>query len=140
MGAWMSVRAAACLGVAALATGCSNTPVLQGRVISGNISFIAVVDGNDSRLSGEGAGIDGAEITARGGSARTLIGDATSRRDGSFSLKLREGVSYTRPIEVVAEADGFRQASGEMIIPPAGRKLLIILPPTGRAGAATGAK
>lgn len=114
--------------------GCAASPVIQGKVIEGNLSFIAVVDQSDERLQKEGLGevsIEARTGSARGGNA-TLAG-TDSKPDGAFTLKFKEQSVLTRPVEFVAEKAGYQPAKVEMIKPAPGRQLLIILTPVGKA-------
>jgi hypothetical protein len=116
--------------VAVLASGCAQTHSVKGKVISGNLSFIAVVDQGDERLKGEG--LPEAQIAVRadvGSVAGYLFGEAKSGETGDFILKFKEQNAFLKPVEFSAEKDGFQPAKGLMHIPPARRRLLIILTP-----------
>jgi hypothetical protein len=121
----------------AAGAGCNSMPTLQGKVIQGNLSFVAVVDSGDERLKSDG--LAGAQVVVRGDPRRGSVVVAESETDskGSFTLRFKDQSVFLRPAEFGADKAGFRPARGEMSLPPSDRRLLIILAPLGVSGSAT---
>lgn len=108
--------------------GCT-TRSIEGRVISGRASLATVADPADDRMdtdSDEATGVEGAEIVAvsLGGS---VLGSATSNRDGIFKIKLP--VRFGNRATIQAEAEGFVRCSSELYPPGDGRRILVVLQP-----------
>lgn len=103
---------------------------LKGKVIRGDISYIAVVDANDPRL--EGPGLSGATLSLETDPdklRREFVGDAVSDGAGNFSISVqRPGAGiliYDVGLEVRRKGyEGVRQM---FRLPPKGKRMLITL-------------
>jgi len=123
------------LAVAAAATGCAPY-TLRGKVVEGEVSFIAVVDADDPRL--DGPGLSGAMLTLQTDPQRLnrkTVGSAVSDADGGFSIPVNEvgaGVLiYDMGLE--ARKKGYSPAEQFFRLPPAGKRVLVLLAPGGSA-------
>ncbi len=127
------MRSASIVMVAALASalvGCGSTYTLKGKVIQGDISFIAVVAQDDPRL--EGAGVSGVAIELETDPDRLnkeTIGEVVTAGDGSFSIGVdRVGAGLFRyDIGISAEKRGFEIARSQFNLPPSDRRVLVIM-------------
>jgi hypothetical protein len=131
----MMMRSALCACAAAfvaLVAGCGGQASrISGKVIRGDISFLVVVDSSDPRLKGEG--LPGAQVEVRSTPERgaVLLAGATSDAKGNLTLAVRDGSAILRPAEFSASLDGYVPTSSVMSIPPADKRLLIMLKPGG---------
>jgi len=110
--------------------GCSATHVIKGKVIQGNLSFVAVVDQGDERL--KSAGIADVDISARadvGKVAGYLFAQGETDAKGDFSMKFKDQSLFLKPVEISASKIGFQPATGSLSLPPGDRRILIILAP-----------
>jgi len=118
------------LGLAAGVSGCSQTHAIKGKVIPGNLSFVAVVDRGDERLKTEG--LADATIEARadvGNVGGFLFGEAKSDAKGDFTMTFKEQGVFLKPVEFTVMKDGMQTARGTMNLPSDQRRLLIIMTP-----------
>lgn len=126
-----TLRAALCSACAFLCASCS-TYQLKGKVVEGEISYIAVVEADDPRLTGPGIHATRIELWNDPTRLnRELIGEVMSDQSGSFSIPVEEigagflmydvGVKTDRPEYVPAELN-FR-------LPPKEQRILIMLEP-----------
>lgn len=112
-------------------TGCT-VYSLQGKVIEGDISYIAVVDASDERL--DGPGLAGAAIsleTDPGKLRREHVGDAVSGAGGAFSIRVnRTGAGVLiYDVGIKAQRPGYEGVRQIFRLPPSGKRLLIFLHP-----------
>lgn len=117
--------------------GCQQTHTVKGKVIEGNLSFVAVVDQGDERL--KGGGMAEADVAARAdvGSVGGYVFAQTKSDDkGNFTLKFKEQNVFLKPVEFSATKEGFQPARGQMNLPPAQHRLLIIVTPKKAAAGA----
>jgi hypothetical protein len=112
-------------------SGCAGHAAIEGRVVEGKVSYVGLVDPNDSRLKGEG-GVAGAAISARtvvenqGG---RNLDQATSDAKGNFHLNVKEQSAFARPTQFNVTKEGYITADGAVPFPPSDRRVLIILKP-----------
>jgi hypothetical protein len=133
-----TLRVALFVSMGLLAMGCSQTHVVKGKVITGNLSFVAVVDQGDARLKSEGLTEALVAMRADVGTVGGFqFGEAKTDQRGDFTVKFKEQNVFLKPVEFSATKDGYQPARGVMNIPPAERRLLIIVAPN---KAASGAK
>jgi hypothetical protein len=122
----------ALLALATLIAGCADYR-LQGRVIAGDASYIAIVDADDPSLT-QGRGLPGATVTITTDPerlSREQAGSGVTRPDGSFAVEFTEpgggfllydvGVRVTRP--------GYAPAELFLELPKSSRRLLVVLAP-----------
>jgi hypothetical protein len=97
---------------------------MKGRAITGSAGIVTVVP--DDGAHEDRPGVEGVEVTVRtaGGG---IIGTATSKADGRFSLKTSSDRARGQ-VEVIAEREGYPRQRGTVVFPGAGRLLLVILP------------
>lgn len=111
--------------------GCAGHAAIEGRVVEGKVSYVGLVDPNDSRLKGEG-GVPGATIAARtvvenqGGRS---LDQATSDAKGNFHLNVKDQSAFSRATEFNATKEGYITANGAVPFPPSDRRVLVILKP-----------
>ena len=106
---------------------CSTMKVV-GRVVSGEISHVGVVDGSDSRLKTKG--LDGIEVTisqAAGGGSSAMLGRAVSTGGGHFSIAVDPNAWPTDRVQVRATGDNYATARGLVFLPREGQQLLILM-------------
>jgi len=130
-----AISAVFCLlpALAALASlaGCSPYQ-MRGKVIEGDISFVAIVDADDPRL--DGPGISGAELrlsTDPEKLNRERIGTTISSGDGSFTIPVDElgaGV-LLYDVGLQVRKSGYQPANQMFRLPPSERRVLVILTP-----------
>jgi hypothetical protein len=114
-----------------LATGCTSYS-LQGKVIAGDISYVAVVDASDERLSGPGlVGASLALETDPGKLKREHVGDAVSSSDGSFSIRVnRPGAGLLiYDVGIRVQRNGYEGVQQIFRLPSSGKRVLVILRP-----------
>jgi hypothetical protein len=122
--------AGALLLLAALA-GCAPY-TLQGKVIEGDITFIAIVDADDPRL--EGPGLANAEVRLQTDPQRInreVVGTTISSGDGTFSIPFSEigaGV-LLYDVGLQVRRGGYQRAEQMFRLPPSDRRVLVILCP-----------
>ncbi len=122
----IAVAAAALVSLLAVPA-CSSTKV-AGRIVSGEISHVGVVDGSDSRL--KTTGLDGIEVTiARtgGSGSSSVIARAVTTGGGNFSMKVDSNAWPTDRVRVRATGDDYATARGLVFLPREGQKLLILM-------------
>lgn len=119
------------LAAAAALVGCAGKAIITGKVIQGDVSFMGVVDANDERLAKPG--LAGAEVAVVSDpdrpAASSNLGQATSDATGAFSIKVSDQSAYMRPAGFSARKEGYISTTGVMALPPADRRLLVILQP-----------
>jgi len=125
-------HAAALLLICALFIGCGPGYELRGKVIRGDISFIALVDSDDPRL-GE-PGVAGVELRLQSDPnklSRETLGETISEGDGSFSIGVdRIGAGlFMYDVGLSADRRGFEHATSQFNLPPSGKRVLVILRP-----------
>jgi hypothetical protein len=114
-----------------LATGCTSYS-LQGKVIAGDISYIAVVDASDERFNGPG--LVGASLsleTDPGKLKREHVGDAVSSSDGWFSIRVnRPGAGLLiYDVGIRVQRNGYEGVQQIFRLPSSGKRVLVILRP-----------
>jgi len=124
-------RSLALASLATIAAGC-NSYVLKGKVIHGEISIVAVVPDTDPRLQGEG--LANAQIRLENDPEklrREIVGEAVSGANGDFSIPFKKvaGNLLMYDVGLTGRKQGYRPATLNFRLPPAGRRILIILTP-----------
>lgn len=127
-------RFATALSIAAMtvAGGCAGY-TLQGRVTEGDISYAAVLDQSDSRLSG-GRGIPGVQValeTDPGRLKREFVGESVTDGDGNFSIRVaRPGAGILLyDVGIEARRKGYEGVRQSFRLPPKGKRVFITLRP-----------
>jgi hypothetical protein len=105
---------------------------MHGRVVEGDVSYIAVVDKEDPRL--KGVGLEGVLLRAQiqpGTLGAKTVSQETSDMAGNFSLPVDEWGAGLIDMEsgVLARRRGFKSAEGTFRLPSSGRRVLIVLAP-----------
>jgi hypothetical protein len=123
----------AALGLLVLAMAGCETYVLRGQVISGNTPAVLIVESDDARLQ-SGMGIMGAKINLTldpRSLGREPLGETVTSTDGSFSmpLDLFGAGTLLHEVGVVARAQGYNATTGEVILPSAKKRMLVIMVP-----------
>lgn len=123
LGAMVFVLTVAALG------GCSPY-ALKGRVVTGDFSYIAVVDANDPRL--DGTGIPSAHVelwTDPEHIRRKRVGSTVSDGDGWFSIKVDEFGAGVLEYDVglFAQREGFARAQQAFRLPSQRQRILVVL-------------
>jgi len=131
------IRLVVLLALGALLVGCGSGYQVRGKVIQGDISFIAVVAGDDPRL--EGPGIPGVVVTLVSDPNKLnkeTLGESISSGDGSFTIGVdRVGAGFFRyDAGMSANRRGYELAVSQFNLPPGDRRVLIML----RPGVSTG--
>ena len=111
--------------------GCAAKPLVSGKVITGSIDFIGVVDKSDERLAKDGVPDVTVRALANPGTSPVRIGSVTSDAKGDFGLSITDQNSLIRNVRFEAEKPGYLPAGGTMNIPPSDKRLLIIMRPSG---------
>ncbi|MFG0252160.1 MAG: hypothetical protein ACF8NJ_04720, partial [Phycisphaerales bacterium JB038] len=101
-----------------VATGC--TPILRGKVVSGEVSFVAIVKADDPRLERPGL----ANVTIQFNSdpdslGRKPLGQAITDEMGwlEMPIELPAAGLARYEIEVIARHSGYAHARGTFILP-----------------------
>lgn len=111
----------------ALLQGCAPATI-SGRVIEGEVAFVAVVESGDPRLSEPGlAGVKVEASVPRGQAQGGVFARADSKRDGAFSIPVKNAGMLKYPIEISAKSDGYLPTRNQLMVPASGRKVLVIL-------------
>jgi len=126
-------RAAALLAVACsllVLTGCGYT--MRGKVVEGEVTYIAIVDANDPRL--EGRGVGGVNISLETDPdrlSREQVGRTVSQQDGSFSMDVDAfGAGFLQyDVGITAHRRGFETATNLFRLPSSGKRILIMMAP-----------
>lgn len=105
---------------------------LQGKVIPGDISYVAVVDADDPRL--EGDGISGAQLRLETDPSRLssdVVGETVSGPDGAFTMPFNKvgGGVLMYDVGITARREGYSPVQHQFKLPPPSRRLLIMLAP-----------
>ena len=105
---------------------------LKGKVIKGDISFIAIVADDDPRLTDPG--IPGVRIALQSDPDKLnkeTLGEAVSSGDGSFSIRVdRVGAGFFMyDVGLSADRRGFERTTSQFKLPPGDRRVLIMLRP-----------
>jgi hypothetical protein len=116
--------------IAAL-TGCESY-AMKGHVIRGDVSYVEIVDADDERL--DARGIPGVRVGAHldpGRLNRKFLGSSTTDQNGNFQLPIDEfGAGFLEyDISVVAYKKGYMGAEQFFMMPPASKRVLVILAP-----------
>ncbi len=106
---------------------------LKGRVVAGEVSYIAVVDGDDPMLTG-GVGVAGARVTLETDPERLnrkVVGTAVSAADGSIEVPFDEigGGFLEYDAGVRVSRAGYQSAELYFELPKGSKRLLIVLAP-----------
>jgi len=127
------------LGVLAFALGgCGGVSAVrvEGKAIEGSVSFIAAVPANDPRLIGPGIEGVKVEIVSKvGNTQNSVVGSATSGKDGAFNVRLGDPNAVKASAEFRAAATGYLPSTNTLLIPPPDMRVLVILK---RSGAGSG--
>lgn len=105
---------------------------MKGRVVEGDISFIAIVDADDVRFQNQP--VEGVLLRARVDPGRVsgkTVAQETSDADGNFSLPVDEfgaGV-VDMDVEVLARRSGYKSAESVFNLPRDGKRVLIMMAP-----------
>ena len=117
-------------------SGCSSTTrTVTGMVLPGKASVVTLVAADDPRLESPGVGDVHLRFTHGRGTPASLA-ETTTRPDGSFSLRIAEGLVRGR-IEVIATGPTVLTCRGAVYLPTDDRRLLVIVEPKGAAGVST---
>lgn len=105
---------------------------MQGRVVEGDVSYIAVVDKDDPRL--KGIGLEGVLLRAQiepGTLSAKTVAQETSDMKGEFALPVDEWGAGLIDMEgaVLARRRGFKSAEGTFKLPSSSRRVLVVLAP-----------
>ncbi len=115
--------------LAALAAGCSPYS-LRGRVIEGDVSFVAIVDAADPRLSSPGVASATLELVSNPERLnRKTIASGISGPSGEIDVRVDElgaGV-MTYDVSLTTRRDGFAAATGIFRLPPDSKRVLVML-------------
>jgi len=116
--------------LAPLLLGACSSYTLRGKVIEGDVSYVAVVDREDARL--EGDGVAGAVVTLQSDPdklSREMVGEAVTDGEGNFSIPIRKvGAGFLiYDVGLEARAKGYTGASHVFRLPPGGRRVLVML-------------
>jgi len=132
-------RIALAVGALALAlcfgTGCSSYS-LKGKVIEGDISYVAIVGQDDPRLQQEGIGSVSLRLeTDPDKISRETAGEGLSQADGSFSVPFNQmgGGVLLYDVGLSARKPGYETVEHAFRLPPKNRRILVIMRP-GSAG------
>lgn len=126
-----AVQAAWLVAAFAAAAGCSPYTV-RGKVIQGDVSFVAVVEDSDPRLVGPG--LSGASVelwTDPEKLNRKRVAVQTSDSNGDFAMPFSEtGAGLLQyDVGVVARRDGYSGAETNIGLPSSSKRLLIMMKP-----------
>jgi hypothetical protein len=120
------IRTIVMLALGTLCAACA--PVrIQGTVVEGDVTFIALVNADDPRLKGKG--IADAKVAAVPQGAPGAAVRGVSDEKGRFSLPLKGTSDLIRPWSFEAAAPGYVTAREVSPTPTAGQRLLIHLQP-----------
>jgi hypothetical protein len=127
-----SLAATIALFVVALALPGCNSYTLEGRVVAGDISYAAVVDGDDPRLADQG--ISGASIrleTDPNRLSREVVGETVTSSDGSFRIPFKKvgGGVLMYDVGITVRRDGYQPATLQFRLPPGAKRLLVMMAP-----------
>ncbi|TVQ31238.1 MAG: hypothetical protein EA376_10225 [Phycisphaeraceae bacterium] len=111
-------------------TGCGYT--MRGKVVEGDVTYVAIVDTDDPRL--EGRGVGGVNImleTDPDRINREQVGRTVSQQDGSFSMDIDAfGAGLLQyDVGITAHRRGFETAQNIFRLPSSGRRILIMISP-----------
>ncbi len=126
----MLLAGAMCLLLCLLATGCS--PVVRAKVVSGEVSFVALVKADDERL--DRPGLPGVTLLFNSDPdslGRKRLGQAVTDEAGwvEMPIDLPAAGLARYEIEIIARRSGYAHARGTFILPGAGQRVLIFLKP-----------
>lgn len=125
----------ACAGLLALVavalSGCSPYS-LKGKVIAGDISYIAIVEADDPRLADPG--LAGARLrleTDPGRISRDVVGEAVSGAGGAFTMPFSKAGARVLMYDVgmTVRREGYSPATIQFKLPPSNKRMLVILTP-----------
>ncbi len=103
---------------------------LHGKVIEGDISYVAVVDASDARLAGPGVGSATLELISNPARLNhKVISSGISGPDGEFDLRVEEvGAGLlTYDTSLTARRAGYSAATNVFKLPPDSKRVLVIL-------------
>lgn len=125
-----AARLAVLLPITLLLTACSPY-ALKGKVIAGDVSYAALVDASDERLT-EGPGVPGIEVelwTDPEKLNRKRVASSMSDGAGEFSLTVDEvGAGFLNyDCSIITRGKGFAPVSQAFKLPPSSQRLLIIV-------------
>lgn len=125
------------IALVAAALGSCSPYTLRGKVIPGDISYVAMVDREDPRL--EESGLEGAQVvleTDPDRLNRETVGEAVTDAEGNFAISVDQvgagfllydmGLRVTRP--------GYQRATQMFKLPSSEQRALVILKPGQDAG------
>lgn len=118
--------------VYACSVGCGPGYSLKGKVIQGDISFIAIVNKDDPRLEGPGIpNVAVALLNDPNKLSKETLGTAISDSQGDFSIGIDlVGAGFFRyDAGLTAERKGYEYATSQFNLPPSDRRVLIMLRP-----------
>lgn len=117
------------LSAAALLGACSPY-ALRGKVIEGDVSFVAIVDASDPRLSGPGVPNVALDLTSNPERLnRKMLASGVSGPTGEIDLRVEEigaGV-MTYDVALAARRDGYAMTEGIFRLPPDSKRALVML-------------
>jgi len=118
--------------VTTLCAACGSGYQLRGKVIEGDISFIAVVSKDDPRLDGPGIpGVTVVLVNDPNKLSKETLGTGISDGQGDFSIGAGlVGAGFFRyDAGVTAERRGYEYATSQFNLPASDRRVLIMLRP-----------
>ena len=124
------LRLALLVAIGAALVGCGSAYQLRGKVIEGDISFIAVVSSDDPRLDGPGVpGVSIMLVSDPNKLNKETLGEVVSSGDGSFTIGVDlVGAGFFKyDAGISADRKGFEHAMSQFRLPSSDRRVLIIL-------------
>ena len=126
------LSAIALVGLVVGVAGCGSY-TLKGRVVAGDVSYIAVVDADDPMLT-EGVGVAGARVTLETDPQRLnrkVVGTAVSGPDGFLEVPFDEigGGFLEYDAGVRVRRSGYQSAEMYFDLPKGSKRLLVVLAP-----------
>lgn len=100
---------------------------MQGHVVEGPVSVVAIVESKDERLKQPGIADVKLEIRAVNSMGSRTMADGVSASDGSFELGLGSEETLTEQLRLTAKRDGYVTTQGVTFIPGNGRELLVVM-------------
>lgn len=137
-GALVSAALAA-LALAGALPGCAGY-TLRGRVIAGDVSYVAVVEASDPRLAAPGlAGAEVDLVSDPDRARRKRIASGVTDGAGEFSLPVAEtGAGFLNyDVALSVRREGYATAQNVFLLPSGSKRVLVILKAgaPGRSGA-----
>lgn len=100
---------------------------MQGRVVEGPVSVVAIVESKDERLKQPGVAGVAIEVRAVNSMGSRTMADGVSGSDGSFEVALGSEETLTEQLRLTAKREGYVSTQGVTFIPGKGRELLVVM-------------